>query len=271
MNPGFNILQSLQQAFTTVRPRPGPRRETVPAPALVEIVMPARLGLAAAATVGGALALLGLLTMPVEALTAWAVIAVCAGPLVALYLHITRRDSGDALRVGAATSAVMLAASLIIAGLIALLGAAAALVVPLLFAAAATWVWRRHTGPDRSAAAPTPPPRWAVSTGKHRPAGRPVPRLPDLDTGIVPTAVLCAAWQRTYWLLRDMPPTSPDHAAVIDIRMRLLDEFERRDPAGFTRWLDTEPRACSHPGRYLSVDHRHDRTSHPPAPPKETP
>lgn len=75
--------------------------------------------------------------------------------------------------------------------------------------------------------------------------------------------MLCAAWQRTYWLLQDIPATSPDRLAVIALRVRLLAELERRDPDGLVRWLHTQTRAGSDPGRYLAADHRlHHRLDH---------
>lgn len=67
-------------------------------------------------------------------------------------------------------------------------------------------------------------------------------------------SALCASWQDTYRLIRDLPTDSVDHALVAEIRKQLLDEIARRDPAGFARWIHTGPRACSDPSRYLTAD-----------------
>ena len=69
----------------------------------------------------------------------------------------------------------------------------------------------------------------------------------------VPTAELCLAWRRSYLSLLDLPP-GPARDRVVSLRRELLDELERRDRAGFGRWIDTGARAGSDPGRYLSTD-----------------
>jgi hypothetical protein len=40
-------------------------------------------------------------------------------------------------------------------------------------------------------------------------------------------------------------------AVIVDLRRRVLDELERRDPAGFATWMQNGPRAASNPGRYV--------------------
>ena len=78
-------------------------------------------------------------------------------------------------------------------------------------------------------------------------------QLPSMDPDAMSTTQLCGAWQRSYWLLVDLPP-GQSRDDVVRIRRHVLDELERRDPTGFGRWLQTEPRACNHPGRYLIAD-----------------
>ena len=46
----------------------------------------------------------------------------------------------------------------------------------------------------------------------------------------------------------------PARCDIVHLRECLLDELERRDRGGFTRWLDMGARAGSDPGRYLSTD-----------------
>ena len=78
-------------------------------------------------------------------------------------------------------------------------------------------------------------------------------QLPSLNPNSVSTTQLCGAWQRSYWLLLELPP-GPSHDELVRIRRHVLDELERRDPSGFGRWLQSEPRAGSHPGHYLIAD-----------------
>lgn len=202
-----------------------------------------RICLVGALVTGSLLAVLGLLVLPMTALMTWAFLAVLTGPLVAMGVHSVRPAGGHALRAGAGASVAMLAIVLVVAGLTVLLGPMTLFVIPLLVAAGVWWYRRRRAaarlrgGPlTATKLAPTPPP------------------VPQIDAATVPTHVLCAVWQRTYWLLRDLPAVSPDRQVVINIRGRLLEEFERRDPDGFGRWLHTDPRACSDPGRYLQVN-----------------
>jgi hypothetical protein len=78
------------------------------------------------------------------------------------------------------------------------------------------------------------------------------PTIIDVD---VPTGELCLAWRRSYRVLHDLPPGT-EHLAgeLVRARAALLDELERRDPAGFARWLDTGARAGSDPARFLVDD-----------------
>jgi hypothetical protein len=222
-----------------------------------------------AVVAGCLLALLGLATTSVAVLITVAVIAILIGPAVAMAVHSTLPDSGLALRVGAAGSAATLAAGLIVAGLVVLLGAVAVPVVLTLLAAGGIWVYRHGSSwLDRVGRASTgratmrirrpSRARGTVVAAPH--SGQPTAPvvslgLPGLDIGTESMPGLCAAWQRTYWLLRDLPLSSPARLGVVQLRAELLEEFERRDPAGFRRWLHTEPRACSNPGRYLTAGH----------------
>jgi hypothetical protein len=42
--------------------------------------------------------------------------------------------------------------------------------------------------------------------------------------------------------------------ALVDRRLQALDELERRDPAGFARWLADGATVDSDPARYVSSD-----------------
>jgi hypothetical protein len=43
-----------------------------------------------------------------------------------------------------------------------------------------------------------------------------------------------------------------DHVRMAAARERYLDALQRRDPAGFERWLSTEPAAGSDPGDFVT-------------------
>jgi hypothetical protein len=76
---------------------------------------------------------------------------------------------------------------------------------------------------------------------------------PQVVPGELSTPELCLAWRRSYFALLDVP-AGPGRCEIVRIRERLLDEIERRDRDGFTRWLATGARAGSDPGRYLTTN-----------------
>ena len=138
-------------------------------------------------------------------------------------------------------------AGLVLTGLGTLLGPASGIVIftLLLLAAPLSWPWlRRRYG--------QPPAResWAAERPEVMPdAEQPPPPVPEA----LSTPELCLAWRRSYLALLDVT-SSPARCKIVRLRQCLLDELERRDPDGFTRWLDTGARAGSDPGRYLSPD-----------------
>jgi hypothetical protein len=65
------------------------------------------------------------------------------------------------------------------------------------------------------------------------------------------TTELCHAWRASYramLLARD----AADVARMAAARERYLDALQRRDPAGFERWLSTEPAAGGDPGDFVT-------------------
>ena len=233
-----------------------------------------------AAVAATALALLGIVLFP-GLLLGWAVVAAVLGGVVAIWSHLRRPEAGPAVRVGAVAAAVVMALALAVTGSIVLIGGATAWVVPSLLGLGGLLGFRRRRSraappdgllrPKQAAAPPTTPPDPGRPTRGHSAAekretrrGEPpraVPpvlaQLPSLPPGALSTSQLCGAWQRSYWLLLDLP-AGPSRDEVVRLRHHVLDELERRDPTGFGRWLQTEPRAGSHPGNYLvprSEDH----------------
>jgi hypothetical protein len=218
--------------------------------------------------IGGLIAVAGILAFPDSVLMASMMIVTVVGPLAATCAQIRRPGTTAALRIGAATTAAASATILMVAGLIALMGGAAATAIPLLLAIGGTWGWRRRRTLIAHLRSPTAdhrtiPPRDVGATAhesRPRLGGRSSADGPgsgfwpsQVQPAIVTTSQLCGAWQRSYWLLLDLPP-GPSRDEVVGLRRDLLDELERRDPTGFHRWLHTEPRAGSHPGHYLTAD-----------------
>lgn len=179
----------------------------------------------------------GLLTHPAATAATAGIAALFVGPLTAMCVYSSDPFRGTAVRTGVAAALVVAGGGAVVAGLVALLGIVAVPVVLLLVLAGAVWVWWRGCPPLVRAFV----------------AARPVTGLPAIG-GTVSTADLCATWQHTCELIRDLPPDSPDRAVVVDARRQLLDELERRDPVGFHRWLQSEPDASGDPGRYLRTD-----------------
>lgn len=221
-------------------------------------------------TLTGAMAMLGLATSTAAVLIAPAVIALLVGPVAAVTVYNSRPVRALALRIGAAVSAATLVVGVVLAGLVALLGTIALPIVVPLLVAGAIWVRGRraswldladHASTAPQAAWPIGRPAAAGTTASApslsgRPTAQLVPLdLPALDIATVSTPGLCVALRRTYWLLRDLSLGGPQRLVVVGIRGELLEELERRDPTGFGRWLQTEPRAGSDPGRYLTDDH----------------
>ncbi|EWM12100.1 hypothetical protein KUTG_02404 [Kutzneria sp. 744] len=83
---------------------------------------------------------------------------------------------------------------------------------------------------------------------------RPPTMLRTLPTGRdhdLSTEELCLVWRCSYVQLQ-RAADEPARQRIIRARQECLDELERRDRAGFARWLASGARAGSNPRRYLS-------------------
>jgi len=135
----------------------------------------------------------------------------------------------------------------VLIGLGTLLGPVSGIVILalLLLAAPFAWPWlRRRYG--------RPPARepWAAGCLEIVPAAE---APPPMRFEALSTSELCLTWRRSYLALLDVP-AGPGRCEIVHMRECLLDELERRDRDGFTRWLDTGARAGSDPGRFLGTD-----------------
>jgi hypothetical protein len=156
-----------------------------------------------------------------------------------------RQMAGAARRAGLAAFAAFVAVWLVVTGTAVLFGPTAWIVILVIglavgLAAAPRWVVRRTWGPAGIGVAVAEP-----TVAATRPPIRP-------ET--LSTPALCLAWRSSYLALLDAPP-GPAHDELVRVRGCLLDELERRDRAGFARWLEAGARAGSDPTRYLTTEH----------------
>jgi hypothetical protein len=233
---------------------------------IVEADMLARLVYPVAVAVGLALGAIGALSSPTTA-----IIEVGFGVVVGVMTALTASEigpddrrtagadpragltAGADPRAGLTAGAVTVGGWLALTGLVAVLGPASGAVILALLLAAIALTWRRlhrqlhrRLGPQRGLALPG---RSPARRGVSRVSPRALPSAPEA----LATPQLCLAWQESYLALLTLPP-GPARSQIVRVRERLLDELERRDPDGFTRWLDAGADAGSDPGRYLTTD-----------------
>ena len=130
---------------------------------------------------------------------------------------------------------------------------AATLVTAVAVAADAMWTWRggRSPGGRRLLGWPNEPVS-SDAVQPHEAPSRSCAEPEPVGLAAMTTDEICRRWQRSYWALRDVASIRR-RGAIVVLRGDLLDELERRDPAGFAQWLRTEPRPVSDPGRYLAA------------------
>jgi hypothetical protein len=147
---------------------------------------------------------------------------------------------------------------LVLSGLVVLAGGTvAALITGLALAGAGGW-WLVRSRRARGGA--VPPVLTSAGSGDAWPgarssgASRPGPTRPEavpLPVGALPTPVLGREWLRTTAALAGrLDPAT--RQAVVRRREETLDELERRDPAGFARWLAESP--AGDPARFVRGD-----------------
>jgi hypothetical protein len=173
------------------------------------------------------------------------VIGVFVGVLVWLSAHDTPTGTTPRAGAGLAVGGATAAGGFVLVGLVTLLGPAAGVVIVtlVLVAGPVAWWWWLQRRPGQCA-------EGTVAATQYEELSMVVPP-PALEA--LATAQLCLAWQRSYFALLDLPP-GPAHSEIVRFRECLLDELERRDRDGFTRWLQTGARAGSNPGCYLTAD-----------------
>jgi hypothetical protein len=219
-------------------PEPGsPPAATLARPVgLVELSVPVRgpllrfligLGLACAAV----LAVVGGIALRGPGLVAVCVSGALAGCVAAgVAREAPEPARRSVLEAAGQAAAVTIGALLVVSGTAVLAGGALALL--LVGVGAAAWAALRWARDRREAAArPAPPSGLGPVPGGWQSA----PVVADAST-----AALGAEWRRTgAELERPLAPAA--RQALVARREQVLDELERRDPAGFARWLAAEP------------------------------
>ncbi|WP_147262002.1 hypothetical protein [Blastococcus sp. TF02A-26] len=212
-----------------------------------------------ALVVVGVVALVGGLSLRPAGLLAVGLAAVVTGALAA---GITRESSDDDLRATLEatwqTAAATVAVLLVLSGVAAIAGALVTTLVGAAAGVAGLAYWMVRTGP---AAKPSPS---VAAAPPARPSPSPAPAArPTVVTGNVAASsspatplaglrieALAQEWTSTSAALGlTLDPRS--RAAIVRRREAVLDELERRDPAGFARWLAAGPLSATDPARYL--------------------
>jgi hypothetical protein len=183
------------------------------------------------------------------------VVVLMVAGLAAGVAYTTRADDRAAAveaawRAAAATVSVVL----LVAGVVVLAGGAVAALVSGLVLVTGGARWLLKTRRARHAGAGTP------GAGPVTDGGDPAPEVPAawLSTSqppvsLLPTPALGSEWLRTTSVL-SCPVGSAARQKVVWRRQEILDELERRDPAGIARWLASAVATDSDPTAFVRGD-----------------
>jgi hypothetical protein len=192
---------------------------------------------------GAGLAVVGGIALRPAGLVAVGLAGVVAGCLGAgIARESSRSDRHSTAEVAWRAAAATVAALLVLSGTAVLGGTLVTLLVAGAGVAAGLALWlprtRRRPVSGAVARAPFPaPPAWQPEF--------PLPPVSTLSTG-----ELGREWVRTTTALSGgLAPRT--RQAIVARRQETLDELERRDPAGFARWLAGAPLADSDPSGHL--------------------
>lgn len=91
---------------------------------------------------------------------------------------------------------------------------------------------------------PRPRDAWVPPPAPHAPPNRGADEVRPL-----PDAVLCRIWTDSYWALRQARSTD-ERVRLVELRCRVLDEMDRRQPVLMSEWLDGDARPHEGPRRF---------------------
>ncbi|TFV63866.1 UNVERIFIED_ORG: hypothetical protein E4P37_13845 [Bacillus sp. AZ43] len=173
--------------------------------------------------------------------------ALAACTAVGIVRDTPGHDRRSLVEAAVQAAAWTVAALLALAGVAALAGGAVALLVAVVVAG--SWLGLRALRSRGATPRPAAPPVSAAPAEVRllptAHAAEPVSPARLLDT-----AALGREWQRTSAALAGHPAAIA-RATLARRRAELLDELERRDPAGFARWLADGPTPGSDPAAYV--------------------
>jgi hypothetical protein len=177
---------------------------------------------------------------------------VAMAAVAAAGLGFVSRDGGRPASVDLAWKAAAgtVAAIFLVAGVAVLAGEAVAAVVSGLAVVCGGAVWVLRSWRARRSAGPAP----AVGDGGPAPPLL-VARLSDSHppVSILPTSVLGSDWLQTTEAVRyRLEPAI--RQAIVRRRQETLDELERRDPAGFARWMAAAAAMDINPATFVRDD-----------------
>ncbi|MGY1751926.1 hypothetical protein [Blastococcus sp. SYSU D01042] len=220
--------------------------------------LPGRPALVLAAPFAAALAVAGALVLDGSAVLGLAVLTALVGAGWAGAAWEEFREREAALAAGARAAARTAGGLLVLCGAALLVGTAVTLVAAALLAVAAFVLRRPDPGRAAAAGAPLPaePEGPVVLSPLHPPApsfrigsaGSARAVLPPVRS--LSAEALGEEWQRTTAVL-DAVPDPGTREAVAARRQAVLDELERRDPAGFARWLAPGTDRASNPAEFV--------------------
>jgi hypothetical protein len=187
------------------------------------------------------------------------VVALLTAGLAACVAYAARDGAGACGRAGAVEAAWKAAAATVsviflVTGVVVLAGGAVAALVSGLAVVTGGAVWllttrrARHAGARTPGAAPVtddgdPAPGLAAAWLSHR----------QPPVSLLPTSVLGSEWLQTSSALA-CPVEPAARQEIIRRRQETLDELERRDPAGFARWLAAGAATDSDPAAFVRGD-----------------
>jgi hypothetical protein len=183
------------------------------------------------------------------------VAVVVAAGLVACVVYGMHHDHRAAARAAAWRAAWWtVAISMLVAGALVLAGVAAAALVGVVIVAAGGAVRLHRT----RRAQPAGRDRYARAPGAGAAAAAPAPLTGGLESSPAPvavlsTSVLVSEWSRTTAALASRLEPAV-RQVVVRRRHEVLDELERRDPAGFARWLAAGAAGQSDPATFVRGD-----------------